>query len=664
MADKKVAKVEVELELDSTEEINAESLTIDILSGEELEKAVDYLVQEYSIAKNEMDSRNQKIKKWRSNMEALQSDVPKTSPFQGATNVNVGVTQMLTQPLAATIKAVFKDKKPLFNVTSIRRNEEDINVFKAVSKYINLLADSPTDINMAKIINDLVDETVLIGGSFPKVGWLTEISMVMGENGEQSEIVWHDGPSVTVVPAEKVVYRRGISDMQRLPWIAVEHSLTEYELKERAARGIYSDVEEILTTSRTEPTDLEGQQQEAEYGDSVSTMGLYDVVEFWFKWDITGSGIATDLVFIIHTESKTVLKQQYNKLGVRTIANCPYISRPNTLLGRGTGQLTEGYQAEVTGWHNLRGDNAKIANMRIVAMKRPLSLKSVMKIYPGAVIYTDNPMEDIVPKQLGEVYPSSLQAEMQGMSYAQRTVGFSDIQAGFADTMMKSRDSVRGSLQRLQTGNGILAQTIENIAEAISKVGMFIWLQCVLNKDIVISREEQARRLSSEEIEDLKIALNIPMAEVPTRMAFFVQTTDPDKTYDMQRQNLMVLTQLFSQFGNQSITLASQLFGPGAEQMKSQAPELWAYMMRILVGAGKLMSDMFEFFGFPNTKDYVPSMDQMDKFLDMMQTASNALRPGALQERQLSGPQPVPSSAGYGMAPEGPQMANTMEEPY
>ena len=52
--------------------------------------------------------------------------------------------------------------------------------------------------------------------------------------------------------------------------------------------------------------------------------------------------------------------------------------------------------------------------------------------------------------------------------------------------------------------------------------------------------------------------------------------------------------------------------------MKQTAPDLWNYMAKVLTGSGKLIEDIFNFFGVHNTQDYTPSMDALSKITMML----------------------------------------------
>jgi hypothetical protein len=641
------------------EDLENESLTI--LTPEQEEDIMATLKIEHDAADSEMQNRNQKLIKWRDNMEAVAADAPKNHPFKNASNVTVPVTQTITQTIAAKIKGTIDARNPLWDVMCLRQDEVDEKQVKVIGKYLNILAKSPNDLDMMSVVSDLVDETVLPGGCFAKVGYDIQSWKVKdNESGEGKEVISHDGPLITVIPLENVKYRRGVNKISRLPWISVDFPITEVELRERASKGIYDPkkVEEVLKAKRTSPNETEEQRQRAEQFDTGETTPLYDVSEVWVYYDVDGDGIPVDLFLTVSFEANVILKQQYNSLGTRFLVNSMYIRRPNGLVGRGTGQITESSQDEVTSVHNMRNDNMKIANMRIIVTKRATGFGAKREIFPGANWEFDNPREDVQSFQLGEVYPSSLQAENQGLQYGMRAAGLSETQMGFADSTLKSRDTASGQAMRMQTGDSILGNVMEGIKGAISQIGLLVWMQCVANKERVIAREKSAKRMNEEDLAILEQALNMDVSEVPMRLGFIVRTTETDRTYEQQRMNLMTLTQVFAQYAKETAPLAMELFSPQGLQMKQQYPELWSFHARLLVGASKLVEDMFKFYGIYDTNNYVPDSEKLDKVLDMMSAMAGAFQnvpqaPGAGAPTQPQIP-PVQNGAeggqGFGLA--------------
>lgn len=655
---------DVQIQVVNNEDDIPQEPLLQIITGTELEEVIAELKQEYTQAKADFDARNKKIIKWRKNMEAVASDAPKNHPYKNASNVTIPVTQTITQSLFAQVRGTFAARDPLWTVTSFNTDEDEINKHKVIEKYLGILLQSPYDLGK-QWLDDLIFEALLTGGAFPKVSYDINTWRVKDEAGGDREVVWHDGPMITVAPLERVIYRKGISSISRLPWIAVDYPLTEMELRERAAKGIYDPaaVEQVLAYKRTEPTDTEEQEQIAETYNSSQTTGLYDVSEVYFYHDVDGSGVPVDLFFTVHFDSGAVLKQQYNSLGARSIVSAEFVHRPQGLAGRGTGQMTESFQAEITTGHNLRIDNAKLSGMRMVAVRRGSMFGAKKEIYPGAVWEVENPREDVNALQLGEVYPSSLQDENMAWGLAQRAVGLSETQMGFSDPTLGTRDTARGQAMRMQRGDTIMGSAVEGLKTTISQIGMLVWMQCIANKDRVIARERQAMRLNQGDLALLEQALNMPITDVPLKMRFVVETTEMEKTYEQRRMNVMTLSQLFTQFATQTVPLAAQLFGPQGEQMQKQAPQLWQYMARCLTGSGKLMEDIFKFFGTYDTNNYIPDPEKLDQLLDMMagmaqsvQGAGQVQIPGAQGQQGPMAQGQMPGGAAIGTPGAGFQM--------
>lgn len=640
----------------------------DILNGEELDRVVKFLQDEYNAVVQDMEPKVKKIIKWRKMVEAVSSDAPKTSPFKNASNVTMQLTQTIVQDMYALLKGVFDARDPLWTVESKLKDPEIVRRHQVVQKFMSMLARSPQDLNMEEVLKDMMLEVVVTGGCFPKVIWDTSMYKVAANDGSNtSDIMKHDGPAVIVAPIERVHYRRGVGDIEKLPWMEITTPMTEVQLKEYGARGIFDStaVEEIVGQFRTSATDTEAQQQEAEWFNEVATTGLYDISEVWFYWDVDGSGVPVDLFFTIHMPTGKVLKQQYNSLGTRFITSAKYFHRSFALTGRGVGQMTESMNDEATSIHNLTNDNMKIANMRMFAVKGPLMNQSE-EIFPGKLWKLES-ADDLRSIPMGDVYPSSSARESLSWNIAQKATGLSDNQMGFADGTMKSRDTARGQAMRLQKGDTIQRTVIEGLKTSIGKVGMLVWMQCVANKDRVIAREKEAMRLSDDEIKDLEVELSIELSKVPTRLAFNVQTTENEKTFEMQRQNMLMLAQLTAQFWQQTIPMAVQLFGPSGQAMMQQAPELYQYMLKSMTGVNKLMDDIYQFFGVNNTLDYLPDMEKQKRLGQMISKFSRvfagqpqpAMMPQAQQVQEAQeAPRQVPQEQAQEQAQSVPRPVN------
>ncbi len=629
-----------------------------ITDPDELQEVVAYLCTEYVKAKAAMDKRNKRIRKWRAKLEAIHSDQVKNTPFKNASHVAVPIAPIITQGLYAKIKGMFDARDPFWTARALQTsNQEDVRDFKIVTKYLDILAKSPYDLNLESVKRDIHLETCHIGTCFVKVPWTKEYWNLKEETEgyieSSGDKVLHDGPEIIPFPAEKVTYPQGASRIERLPWIAMDFTLTEAELLERETRGIYDNVDVVRGHKRENVSESEEENQKNEDLEFSETTGVFDIVEFYYRYDYDHDGIPEDLFLHIHVDSETCLKQQLNEFGLRDIVVTRHMHRSFAITGRGSGQMTESLAEEIDGIHNLRNDNMKVANMRMVAVKPNAHIGAKEQVYPGKVWFLDDPGRDINPIQLGEVYPSSLQAEEQSGQYAYQAVGISPTQMGFESQVLKSRDTNGGQQLRMQAGDSILTSIAEGLVESWSKIGMLLFMQLVRHKDDVMTRERAAKRLSEQELQSLERALSVPFDQIPLRIAFAIKATDAEHTFENQRQNRMTMSQLYSQFIQESMPIAAQIFGPQSGMMLKQAPLLFKHMLRAYIGKCRLTGELFKFFGEDNPDDYVPNVEGLDEFLDFTDqfTGKAYVQQVMMTMQQPQIPQQVPG--GQGQVPQG-----------
>lgn len=508
-----------------------------------------------------------------------------------------------------------------------------------------------------------------MGTCYVKVPWSTQPwHFKSEEDGVIREVnaTLHDGPALTIVPVEDYVYPQNWTDIQRMPWCAHDVPRPEHEMLDLAARGIYDgDAVDTVVNYEQPSTTVRNSNEDRLKESQIDRKGEYILTEFYFYYDADGDGIHEDIVFTVHVPTGTVLRQDYNRFGYRMVAAGNFISRTYSLEGRGGGQTTEHQQDEIEAIHNVRNDNMKFSNMRMLAVRRG-AFRENESIYPGKFLLCDNPKEDIVPVQLGEVYPSSLQAENQTLSYAREASGISSTMSGFSDPTLGSRDTFRGQQMRTQRGTGLFTTIAEGLNDLYSEVGMMLFFQLVHHRDRVIARERKMGRLTEREIDVLEKALSISPADIPQKMAFHIRTSDVDETFEVKRQNMLSLTQLFSQYAQQVTPLAMMIFGPQGQQMQQTAPEAYQYMLSIYTGSSRLMSEVFKFFGEEDPTRYVPDTRKQEFLLDMMQRMTgqmiNALESGQAMGgggmMPMNGTGPAPGQGiGAGGSPQGGGMS-------
>jgi hypothetical protein len=580
-----------------------------ITDEEEVKKIVSYLETEYAREDSIREPKKPKWAKWRAQLDSDPDDKPATTKLENPSRIRPPLAQINGQTMAAKLNSYFAMRDPFWTLTAIRDDTQERDDAKLWTKYVNMLAKSPNDLDLKRVRTEVHNEAAVMPLCFTKVAWSTvrwNFKMMSEGNTQTKESILRDGPEIVSIPIENIVYPSQWRTAQEMPWICYEYDLPPHEVRAKGTRGEWILTDEIIEQSDPEkPEPLHFR-------------------EFHFFWDVEGDGLAEDLIFTIYPKTSTVVQQMYNEIGIREFEPFRYIAKTGTVEGRGTGQICEAMQDEVEGIHNVRNDNMKIANMRMIAMRRSVLTTNKDSVYPGKIWITDNPREDISPVQLGEVYPSSGQQEQASWQIASQATGLSEVDRGFADPVLGTRDTYRGQMLRLSQAKGIFSSIAEGIEASWSRVGMLIVLLLVRNAKRVIANEKQIQRLSEEELLQLDRMLAIDVAEVPRRFRFSVETTDLDMTYAAIKDSTLALTQIYTTYAQQTIPLAMQLFGPQGVQLKTAAPDAWQFMLQMLVGSTNLMETTARLFKFDDTENYVPDLTKWEIFLELLQQQQQA----------------------------------------
>lgn len=607
-------------------EVDEDEVGYEILSDEELKEAVQYLQEEYYEAESEIVERKIKWDKWRRQRQARPEQESKNFPWPNASNVSVPLTRINLQTLFGKLKSAFMSKDPMWKITAYKgKDEQERKMADVVTRYFDVLSKSPTDLNMKQKGNTIFMEGGLLGFQWVKTVWSSvKRNFVIVEDGMEKEVTStiHQGPDLVVCPPEDILYKHTWGDVNHIPVLFHDIHLPWHIVRQKGDEGIYENVDELEAQGRDAGNRTEEERAER-LGTNLSQESVWDITEAYFYWEVEGR--LSYLILTLHIPSGIVLKQQYNTLGFLPFEPLVFIHEPYVLEGTGVGLACEAMQDEIDAIHNMRNDNMKIANMRMFAAKRGGSVKPNERLFPGKILFLDNPKEDLQPVQLGEVYPSSLQSENMTIMYGQKSTGMNDPMSGFSDQTMGSRDTFRGQHLRLQQGHGILNSVMENMVEGFGNVARKLFYIMVQNRDMVVADERTRGRLEDKDIDLLEMALSIPYDQVPFRLNFSIKVSDVEQTFEGRRQNMLALTQLYAQYSSQIMPLVFQLYGPEGQVMQQQAPDLYQHMMAIYVGATKLIKDIFLLFGEEDAEDYVPDTSKAELMQDMMRRLNDIM---------------------------------------
>lgn len=662
------------IEVDSEEEnpLEGDIRYDEDMQGEYVDLYTKYLKAERAARSEQFES----MRKWDRQLEAIPEFKNKNHPMPNASNVEVPLAQIIVQNLYSHLKSAFDEVNPFWTARSHRHGltdeESQIENKKAdiLTHYFGILSESKQDLDLEPIKRQVLLEACHKDIVFVGVDWHTKMWKFRWTDDEgnenESTSTAHDGPRIRLFDPYRVVYPFGYKKVDDMPWFAYVEKFAYHELLDM--RSSWPNVDDLIDyrddNPRRAPRDewnrRDPTEEEQNAGDLIEVdpkVDTYDITHLWFYSDVDGDGTAEDIEMWFHEESGIVLGVEYNEMGRRPVVPMRYIPRTQTIEGRGVGHITEHSQDEVSTVHNMRNDNMKVANMRMFAVRRNAGWKPKEKIYPGKVFFMDNPKDDVVPLQIGEVYNSSAQAEQLSVQYAQRATAMSDIMGGFADQMLKSRDTASSQKIRMSTGSSILDSITDGLKESFSEIGRLVLYQLIWNRDRVIENERQNQRLTEDQILMLDEILSMDLSEVPNRISFSVKMSNASQTYEAKRQNMMMMSQLFTTYSQQITPFIQQVFGPQGKQMMQQAPEMYKHLLKIYTGSTKLMQNIFHFFGEDDPAQYVPETKRAEDLMELIKAMQEGMgEMGALPsqvETPLQGAQNGARPTGAAGAEEG-----------
>lgn len=629
MSDFEGTDIEVEVEVNEEEDgqFSKDSpyyLTSGILSPKKRQETVEMLRQEAQFALEEWSEDREEWKKWRRQYKAKPKHKRRDYPIKNASNTYVPVMRSITNTLYGKLVEMFEARDPFWEAESLRGTEEDRKDMDVLTEYMNMLYENKNDLDGRTKSQPLLHEASLMGLSVLKIPYVRQ-QWRFKSNEEPSEVITttsHNGPDFVVIPREDVLYRKAFDDIGTMPWFCHVMHLNYTEVMNK--KDVYENIDKILDHGRPmneftwESAMVEGYEDEVSGSTADRHSLMWDIGEFNVWVDTEDDGNLEDVKVTIHLPTGTVLREEYNDLGIREYIPFIFIQDPFALAGEGTGSSTTVQDEEATAMNNLKNDNAKIANMRVIVSKKSGALSARESLFPGKVIFAENPKEDIQTFQLGEIYPSAAQSIQESVMWGQRATGMSDAMMGFASSVAKSGDTFRGQNQRLQQGQGIFTSISQGIVRSFTDAARVVLYQLVRHRQEVIEKEQKTKRLDDEKLQRLDNILRMDVDDLPVRINFRVKTTDVEDTFESKRQNYLTLSQLFAQFAQQTMPLAQQVLGPQGQQLQQQAPELYHYMNSILLGSSKLMGELFRFFNDEDEGKYVPSLKKQEALNEIM----------------------------------------------
>lgn len=540
----------------------------------------------------------EKIQKWRRMARVEPEQSEKTYPWQKASNVVTPLMAQKTAVIFAKLIAMFSTKRPFWDADV--DDQVLLPLANALSRYFNYLSTAPFHLNLENVNRDMFYDLVLLGTQVAKVPWLYEEWQLRTTEGSKSRVM-HNGPSVVAIRLEDFLIRSYYSDVQRAPWVGNLVWLTEAELRQRGAMGIYEDVESVLGSFATEldsnwSDELERRGLANTVQNGNNETKLYPIFEGYVYYDADNNGVPEDIKVWIEPKSGKILRSEYNLIGVRDYTVLTYFKVPHQLYGVGLGHLLEGLQDEADFYHNHRADNLHMSLLPMFKRRRGSMLVKNDELHPGKIIDLDDP-NDLVSFVVPDLTGSTYQAELLTRDYADRVSGANDPMSGYADPVMKSGADVGSTTFLAQQGNSILNAIYEGIENGYSEIGQLILIQLVANKDRV-----DLSVVSDEDARMIEQILMLPIESLPTTFRFKIKTTDLDRTEEAKVQQLGAATQLYTLYGQQMMQILPLIGNPQVPPMVQQ------FAQQLFIGGTKFTKQIMRGYKIENVDELFPDV--------------------------------------------------------
>lgn len=442
------------------------------------------------------------------------------------------------------------------------------------------------------------------------------------------------GPRILPIEPQNIIVPGGSrGDIQRDRWAALRFWYSPGEMKLRAKlRGW--DMDKAMPQAEIDWVRRKHEMLGLTYS-SNNWRELYEVLELYIYDDYNEDGEELDLMVHFDRSSQQILALDFNKYDERPVVPMRYQIRPHLFYGMGIMEMVRPFQEETTEIHNHRTLNMMIANARLWIAQHGVFGDS-KEIWANKVIEAAD-INAVKGLQMGDVYPSSLQAEMAATALAERRIGMEGGSGGQKPHNIGTRTPGITALTSLQSENRRFTPAFDQMrlgaAEAIRQ-GFLRQRERLLQGD----RQVEAHIVDVLGTEDGALVIDLlkqPNYERYVQVEFTAVSASVNREAD--RQNAILLGNMFKGYytdvmqmiaGVSQSPIASELI-PIAKDVYQKSTELMDRLART-----------FE------------QMRDPKRFLLALDGQFDALSQGAQQRQGLAGlSQMFAGAAGGGGAP-------------
>lgn len=540
-----------------------------VLNDETSQRLKQWMHEEIHQARAERQPLIDDWIKWQKQYWAEPESEVKNWPFQKAANIVIPVTAIAVEAINARMMNTLFSIEPFYSIRPTM--PEWIDAAPPTERWLQTEVSNPDGVYMYGFLQDALLELTKLGTAVGKSGYAREYRKAVREvSGVEQEYFYEvrNGATLDHVPLANFLIRLGEKDPQVAAWVGEEHEFTWAQLKRMSQAGRIDSRALDKVKSNYVMSHTEAPSDGSEYDTALDKLTLeeplwhavFHIQEIWCSFDVDGDGIDEEIVIDFHWTTQEILSIRYNWHDDlhRPYRVCPYHTVENRIYGIGVGKQNEQFQDEITTVHRQRLDNATLANMGMLALKKNSGYGPKEPIFPGKMWFMDD-VQDIIPIKLHEVYNSAFANEDVIMRYSEMRTGVNEVLLGMPQE--GTPGTATGDLARLAEGNKRFDLVLKNVREWLGKLG----LDLLANYQQFGTRDHHWMVLG-EDGAWVEEVLRMPPVLIRRGAIVEVTATNSITNREVEQRQWMALFQLI----NQHATMVLQLAGAIDPQIFAQ----------------------------------------------------------------------------------------------
>jgi len=564
----------------------------------ELAELTTYLDREIEEALYDHEDLLNSMSEWDNAYLAEPKTKKRTFPWPGAANIEIPVISNAVDSIVARMMNTIFAPDPFWTMKALSK-EMDL-VAKPLESQMDWSRKNEFDLYKACRSNFI--ELSKYGWSWYKVCWevFTKGEYRINEFGVpiySPRLIRR--PNVYHILNRDVVVQAGMEDETQAEWVAHIIRLTDNQMWMRKEDGIYGFVDDVIKSKDDDPRTPENmgmrEGMQSRSFDRKKTNTLYEIQLDWWWGE---PRVPIPMVITFHRPSRKIVRGVFNPYGARFLKKAQFIMREGKLKGMGIAPRLYYLQQEIGTLHRQQVDNGTLANTRFFVGKKSV-VRSGFQVWPGRVVPSNNPKEDLLPYAMGDIYPSSGILEMRALSYAERASAVSDYQLGRESSVAGSRATATGTLAIIQEGNRRFDLNIRDAREVLSDIGRTIILfNQMFRPQGMMYFVQGSGGMMTEQV------LHLPPDFDVARLAVDVTASTATINRSVERQELMALMGVTERYYGGLAQLAMGIMNP-------QAPgEFRELLIREAKGGEHLMKKIVQSFDVKDVDVIVPGLTE------------------------------------------------------